>query len=543
MKARTLAALALGLLAAACGDSTPPPNVPVAPPTTAKPVDKPAPQETPDAPFRAQAPEKGPAGRPFAPPKVNEHALKNGIKVLFAPHAAPTVSVSVVVRAGQGDVKAKPGALSFLGAMLEQGTKTRSALKLSDDFEAIGAHHDTAFGWDSGALSVDVLAEHLDAALDLLADEALASTFPKDEVERLRTRRLANVVAEKNNPSAMMQNTQAAVLFGRAHPYGHTLSGEEADIKAVAQADLVRLHKELMVPSLVTIVVAGGLDEGKVLASLERTFGKMQGGKKERGKVPAPPAPAKGAKAEEGRLVVVDKPRAAQSQIAITQIGVPASTEDRDAITVMNAILGGMFSSRINLNLREEHAYTYGARSYFSMRRGAGPFAASAAVVTDKTAPAIHELFKEIERMRTTEVTAAELAGAKEGIVQALPSRFETARDVVNAVSDLVIYDYPANEYATRAERIAAVTEKDVARVAQKLLTTRQMKVVVVGDRQKLDSDLASLHLGAPDLRDAYGNKAGDTPPAGIEKKSDPPKGPTPAPAPKKPAPAAPKKP
>lgn len=560
MKARSILGLVVGLVLApvisACGDA-PPPNVPVVPPpTTAKTAEKPLALETPDAPFRSQAPAKGDAARPFVPPKVEELTLKNGIRVLFAAHPAPTVSVSVVVRAGQGDVKsAKPGTLSFLGAMLDQGTKTKNALQLSDAFEAIGAHHDTSFGWDSGALSVDVLQEHLDTALDLLADEALASTFPKEEIERLRTRRLASIAAEKNNPSAMMQNALAAVLFGRAHPYGHAISGEESDTKAIQQADLVRLHKELFVPSLVTIVVAGGVTSATLVPSLERTFGKLAGAKKERGKVPDVPAPAKGAKQDEGRLVIVDKPRAAQSQIAVTQIGVAASTPDRDAITVMNAILGGMFSSRINLNLREAHAYTYGARSYFAMRRGAGPFAASAAVVTDKTAPALHELFVEIEKMRATEVTAQELAGAKEGIVQALPSRFETARDVVNALSDVVVYDWPANEYATRVERISAVTEKDVLRVAQKLLTPRAMKVVVVGDRQKLDVDLEALHLGAADVRDAYGNKATDPKPATAPKDgaaskdvTAPKAGPStpksaPAPAPKTPPAGAPKKP
>ena len=241
------------LVLVACGDAAPPPKLPVVPPpTTAKVDTKPVTLETPDAPFRGQAPGKSDGSRPFVAPKVQELALKNGIRVLFAPHPVQTVSVSLVVRAGQGDVKgAKPGALSFLGAMLEQGTKTRTALKLSDDFEAIGAHHDASFGWDSGALSFDVLREHLDTALELLADVASQPTFPKDEVERLRTRRLANLQAEKNNPSAMMGNAQAAVLFGRAHPYGHALSGEDADVRALAQSDLVKLHKELFVPSMI----------------------------------------------------------------------------------------------------------------------------------------------------------------------------------------------------------------------------------------------------------------------------------------------------
>ena len=503
--------MALVFSAIACGGETLPPNLPVVPPPTTARVDaKPSSLETPDATFRTQAPGKADGMRPFVPPKVEELTLKNGIRVLFAPHAASTVSVSLVVRAGQGDVRgAKPGMLSFFGSMLEQGTETRSALKLSDDFEAIGAHHDASFGWDSGAISVDVLREHLDTALDLLADVAIHPSFPKDEIDRLRTRRLASLQTEKNNPSAMMSNAQAAVLFGRAHPYGHSITGEEGDLKAIGRADLVRLHKDIFVPSLVTIVVSGGVNDTTLIPALERTFGRMTGAKKERGAPPVAPVVTKAPK-DESRLVVVDKPRAAQSQIAVTQVGVPASTADRDALSVMNAILGGMFSSRINLNLREKHAYTYGARSYFAMRRGAGPFAASAAVVTDKTSPALHELFVEIEKMRDQEVTEAELTGAKEGLVQALPSRFETARDVVSALTDLVVYDWPADEYATRVDRISKVTEKDVLRVAQKLLAPRTMKVVVVGDRQRLDADLESMHLGPPDVRDAYGNKVDD---------------------------------
>jgi zinc protease len=508
-----LVASLVGILAA-CGHEPPPAVLP--PPTVAKPETPkpPAQPETPDAPFRSNAPAKSDGLRPFVAPKVTELSLKNGIKVLFVPHAVPTVSVAVVIKAGQGDVPdAKPGALSFLGAMLEQGTKSRSALKLSDDFEAIGAHHDASFGWDSGQVAMDVLAEHLDAGLELLSDVVQNPTFPKEEVERLRARRIAGLQSDKNSPTTMMLNAQAAALFGRAHPYGHSLTGEIADVNAISSAELSRLHKALFVPALTTLVVSGGVGESALLGSLERTFGTLKGAARARGAVPAPPAVKKGAK-EEPRLVVVDKPRAAQSQICVTQVGVPASTADRDAITVMNAILGGMFSSRINLNLREKHAYTYGARSYFSMRRGAGPFAASAAVVTEKTAPALHELFVELEAMRSSEVTDAELQGAKEGIVQTLPARFETARDVVGAIADLVIYDWPADEYATRAERISKVTAADVKRVAQKL-TPRTMKVVLVGDKTRLEPDLDALHLGPLELRDAFGNRAEEAKPEG----------------------------
>ncbi|HRG98558.1 MAG TPA: pitrilysin family protein, partial [Polyangiaceae bacterium] len=487
--------------------------LPLAPPTVATAPPPAPPAETPDAPFRAQPPPKGDVARAFTPPEVRELTLKNGIRVLFAPHPVGTVSVTLVVKAGQGDVpRARPGALSFLGAMLEQGTKTRSALKLSDELEAIGAHDHAGFGWDSGAVGVDVLREHLDKALELMADVVQNPTFPADELERLRARRLAAVQSEKNSPQSMSRNAQAAALYGRAHPYGHSLTGQAADVKAVTVAELTRLHRELFVPSLLTLVVAGGVSEATLVPSLERAFGSMKGPRRTRAGVPKLPAPAKGA-SDEPRLVVVDKPGAAQSQIVVTQVGVAADVADRDALTVMNAILGGMFSSRINLNLREKHGYTYGARSGFAMRRGAGPFDAGAAVVTDKTVPALREVFVELEAMRATEVTEAELAGAKDALIQGLPARFETARDVVNALTDVVVYDWPKDEYATRVARLSKVTAADVKRVAAQYLTPRRMKVVVVGDHTKLKDDLESMHLGAPAMRDAYGD-ALPTPPA-----------------------------
>ncbi|MBL0194670.1 MAG: insulinase family protein [Myxococcales bacterium] len=517
------------LIATACAGATPPPPLPLAPPTVAPAAPPAAPAETPDAPFRAQPPAKGDVVRAFAPPEVRELTLKNGIRVLFAPHPVGTVSVTLVVKAGQGDVpRARPGALSFLGAMLEQGTKTRSALKISDELEAIGAHDHAAFGWDSGAIGVDVLREHLDKALDLMADVVQNPTFPKDELERLRARRLANVQSEKNSPSSMSRNAQAAALYGRAHPYGHSLTGRMADIKAVTVAELSQLHRELFVPSLVTLVVAGGVTEDTLVPSLERAFGSMRGPKRQRAAVPRLAAP-KGA-SDETRLVVVDKPGAAQSQISVTQVGVAADVADRDALTVMNAILGGMFSSRINLNLREKHAYTYGARTGFAMRRGAGPFDAGAAVVTDKTVPALREVFVELEAMRTAEVTEAELAGAKDALIQGLPARFETARDVVNALTDVVVYDWPKDEYATRVARLSKVTAADVKRVAVHYLTPRKMRVIVVGDHARLKDDLESMHLGAAALRDAYGD-----PPATATSAT-----PAAKPAPGKPAPTTP---
>jgi predicted Zn-dependent peptidase len=464
----------------------------------------PAPRETPDAPFRAQAP--APDGQvTFVPPKVQELALKNGLRVLLVErHELPVVSVRLVVTVGAGDVDgARPGAVSFLGAMLEQGTKKRSALQISDDYEAIGAQHGAWFDWDSGGVSLKVLADKLDAGLEIMSDVALAATLPDAEIERLRARRIAAIQSERSSPASAAQNAVAASLFGRAHPYGHSLSGEEEDAKKLTRAELVRLYERLFVPQNAALVVAGDVKKEALLPKLEAAFGAW----KKTGAAPiAHKGPAKPAKtAAQRRLVLVDR-SGAQSQVQVVRFGVPHASKDRDRIVVMNAILGGMFSSRINMNLREKHAYTYGARSYFSMRHGAGPFSAGASVFTDKTVPSIKEIFVELANLRKDGPTPEELALAKESIRLAMPGRFETVSDVTAAVADLVVYDLPLDEYEKRPLRIDAVTAADVKRVAEEQLDDKAMTVIVVGEKGKLASELDTLGLGPFEERDPWGN-------------------------------------
>jgi predicted Zn-dependent peptidase len=492
---------ALGLSACA----QPPPAV--APPRAALPPPAapaaPAVLETPDAPFRQQAPV--PDGKlTFVAPRVQEARLANGLRVLIAErHDLPVVGLRLVVGAGAGDLEgARPGALSFLGSMLEQGTKKRTALQLSDDFEAIGAQHGAWFDWDSGGVSVKVLADKLDAALELMSDVALAPSFPDAEVERLRARRLASIAAERSNPGAAAQNAVAAALFGRAHPYGHSLSGEESDAKKLTRAELVRAYERLFVPGNAAIIVAGDVTKEALLPKLEAAFGRWKAGAAAVShKGPKAPAKAEGAR----RIVLVDR-AGAQSQVQVVRPGVAYASKDRDSLVVMNAILGGMFSSRINLNLREKNAYTYGARSYFAMRHGAGPFLVGGSVFAAKTVPAIKEVFNELEGLRRDGPTDEELALAKESIRLATPARFETAGDVAAALAELVVYDLPLDEFSQRLARVEAVTSADVKRVAVAYLQADAMSVVVVGDKAALAPQLESLGLGPFEERDAYGN-------------------------------------
>ena len=527
-------------LLAACGGA--PPAPPASPPSGTAPEPAPtaaAPRVTPDAPFRQQAPT--PDGKvQFVAPKVTEAKLKNGLRVLIVErHDLPIVTARLVVTAGAGDVPdARPGSMSFLGSMLEQGTKKRSALQLSDDFDAIGAHHGASIDWDSGGVSIRVLSERLDAGLELMADVALAPTFPEAEIERLRTRRITAIQAEKSSPGAIASNTVAASLFGRAHPYGHSMSGEEADAKKLTRAELLRLYERLFTPQNAALVVSGDVTPATLLPKLEATFGAW---KNRPGAIvrKTPKTPTK--TATDKRIVFVERP-GAQSQIQLVRPGVPYSVKDREAFVVANAILGGMFSSRVNMNLREKNAYTYGARSYFSMRHGAGPFLVASAVFAEKTGPAIKEVLSELEALRRDGPTEEELALAKESLRLAMPGRFEGVADVAAAVADLVVYDLPLDEYEKRPQHIDAVTAADVKRIAVDYFSPDAMTIIVVGDPKTVLPQLDALGLGAPEMRDAWGNliasapETSKTPAKPAPKAPDKPAPKTPEPKPKTPA-------
>jgi predicted Zn-dependent peptidase len=455
---------------------------------------------TPDAPFRESAPAPGPAIA-WTPPRIESWSLSNGVRVLFVErHDLPIVSVRVVATLGAGDLAGlRPGSAAFVGAMLEQGAGKRDALQINDDYEALGVSHGAWCDWDSAGARIKVLTSNLAPALDLVADVVLRPTFPQEEIDRVRKRWLASIQSEKNSPPTQEQNAIAASLFGRAHPYGHSIRGVAADVTPIARADLLKIYASVFTPHATAIAVAGDITRADLTALLEARFGSWKGTPTRRVPVPsAPPAPAHSA------VVLVDVPGAAQSQTYVVEQGAPFASKDRIPLAVMNLILGGMFSSRINLDLREAKAYTYGARSRFAMRHGAGPFTAGGAMFVEHTADAVKELLAQVTRMRDEPVTPDELSDAKEQARLALPARFEGVDDVTGTLQDLAVYDLPLDEYQQRAARVDAVTAADVQRVAKQWLRPKDLRIVVTGDRAKIEKDLSAL--GAVELHDAYGD-------------------------------------
>ncbi len=491
---------------AACGDA-PKPLTPVPPLTTEipSPVDAAAVptelsqtlKDTGD--YRSSAPKPGDAVASNAPvPEV--FTLKNGIKVyLIERHDLPIVSVRLVSRhngvelecPAKGGVcleNAVPGARSFAAAMLEQGTKKYNALQLSDAFEAIGAQHGTWADWDSMGVFIKVTRDQLGKGLDLLAEVALRPTFSTSEFDRLRVRRLASARAEKDSLPAMASNAIAHSVFSHG-AYRNAIGGSPMQIEALKVDQLAQAYRAAVTRESVAFLVAGDVTRQAITPMLEGAFATVPAAS------PRTLPDLSGSTLSNGagrKIVVVDKPQATQSFVALALEGPNATTADRDALALMNVILGGSFSSRVNMNLREKHAYTYGARSRFSMRHQSGVFTVGGNMVADKTGAAVAELLTEFDKIQAESVTESELNDARESILMALPGRMESVMELGSMAADLFIYGYKEDELRTLPDRLSKVTIADVERVAKRHLD-HAVYVVIVGDKAKVLPQLQAV--------------------------------------------------
>ncbi|WP_437915230.1 pitrilysin family protein [Sorangium sp. So ce302] len=503
---RTVSASLAAVALAACAPvtSTPPP----APPGAQAPAAAPPAAASADD-FRKSPPPPGPEVV-FQPPRIEEAKLANGIRVLVVErHELPIVAVDVTTVRGAD--QAEPGVGAFAGAMLMQGTRTRSALALSDALGKLGASFSSAVGFDGGGVQGQSVTPRFGEMLTLLGDAYMNPAFAPAEIERERSRRITQLAEMNDRPASLLSIAQAQVLYPEGHPYNAPLIGTEAALKKITAGALAKFHAAQFRPELTTVAIAGDITKADAVKEVERVFGAWKG------LASAPPAPAKAAipadppaiAAGAPRVVVVDRPGLTQSTVTVALPGVPRATADYDALLVMNTLLGGQFSSRLNLNLREKHAYTYGARSGFDMRHGAGPFSAGGAIVRENTGPAVREIFAEIDRMRREPVTNEELADAKANLIRQLPARFETADATASTIAGLAVYDLPLDEYATRPARLQRITPADVQRVAQKYLVPEQLRVVLVGDAGAVGEQLSALQLGEVIVQKAPGVTAG----------------------------------
>ena len=321
----------------------------------------------------------------------------------------PVVQANLVVLSGSGDDPAgKFGVANLTAAMLVEGAGSRSALEIADAVDFLGADLVANGGSDGSAVRLHVPVARLAEALPIMADVALRPTFPNDELLRLRAERLTTVIQARDDPETIGQLAFARVLYGTTHRYGTAQAGAAQTIQSLTVDDVRAFYTSVYRPNNAALLVVGDVTADRVVPLLETHFGKWQaqGPAPQHAALPTPPMPAA------RQIYLVDKPGAPQSQIRIGWVGVPRSTPDFFPIQVMNTVLGGAFSSRLNLNLREKHGYTYGASSLFDMRIAAGPFVAAAGIQTDKTADALKEFFNELTAIGQP-VPADELSRAK----------------------------------------------------------------------------------------------------------------------------------
>lgn len=445
------------------------------------------------APDRSHPPQPGPAPA-LNLPKIEKRQLSNGLPVwVVGLHKVPVAQVTLVFFSGASqDPTGKFGVASLTAAMMEEGAGTRSALELADAVDFLGADLGTGSGIDSAAVRLHVPVARLADALPIMADEAERPTFPKEELERLRAERLTNLIQARSDPGTIAQIAFQRILFGTSHRYGTPMFGTAKAIKAFTPEDLRAFYDSAFRADNAALLVVGDTTPDAVVPMLESSFGKWKaaGGTKAAQKVPEAAEPS-------ARTVyLIDKPGAPQSQIRIGWIGVPRSTPDYFPIQVMNTILGGSFSSRLNMNLREKHGYTYGAGSGFDMRTSAGPFSAAAGVQTDKTAEALKEFFNELEAIRKP-VPADELARAKNYVALRFPGGFETTTDISRRLEEQLVYHLPDDYFSRYVQNIQAVTAADVQRVAEKYVQPSKFAVLVVGDLKAIEPGIRALNLGA----------------------------------------------
>jgi zinc protease len=443
------------------------------------------------APDRSKAPSLGPPPT-LKLPAIQKRQLSNGLPVWMVElHEVPVAQINLVALSGAADdPPGKFGVTSLMTAMLEEGAGTRSALEIADAVDFLGADLGASSTFDSSAVRLHVPVARLTEALPIMADVALRPTFPADELERLRRQRLTSLLQARDDPAAIVAQAFPRVVYGPAHRYGTAMVGTGETIKAFTVADLRAQYTAAFRPATSALVVVGDLVPDKVMALLEASFGSW------RSQATATPAtlPAVNPPAQR-EVSLVDKPGAPQTQIRIGGIGVPRSTPDYFPIQVMNTILGGSFTSRLNMNLREKHGYTYGASSVFDMRKADGPFFAAAGVQTDKTSESLKEFFNELNGILQP-VPADELSRAKNYVSLRFPSGFEATTDISRRLEDALIYSLPDDYFSKYVQNIEAVTAADVQRVARKYIQPTRVSVVIVGDRKVIEPGVRALNLG-----------------------------------------------
>jgi predicted Zn-dependent peptidase len=450
------------------------------------------------APGRAQQPDRSrPPALGQAPalkiPAIEKRRLANGLSLWVVElHEVPVVQMTLVIESGSADDPVGQfGLASLTTSMLSVGAGNRSSLEIADALDFLGADLNTASSFDAISIRMHVPVPRLSEALPIMADVALRPRFDREELERLRQERLTDLLQARDDPATIASLALSRVLYGTKHRYGTSTLGTAETIKKFTTNDLRTLYRTAFRPDSATLIVVGDVEPNQIAAQVDAAFGSWRANAGQTASAQtAPPSERR-----DRQVYLIDKPAAPQTQIRIGRVGVPRSSPDYFPLQVMNTMLGGSFTSRLNMNLREKRGYTYGAGSFFDMRESAGPFSASAGVQTDKTAESLTEFFNELNGILEL-APEEEVERSKNYVALRFPGGFETTGDMSRRLEELAVHQLPADYFATYVQRIQGVTAADVQRVARQQIAPAQLAVVVVGDRKAIEPAVRALGLG-----------------------------------------------
>ncbi|HWX54243.1 MAG TPA: pitrilysin family protein [Verrucomicrobiae bacterium] len=453
---------------------------------------------------RSKEPELG-APMSLNLPAMQRATLSNGLKIVLAErHTAPVVNFSLLVDSGySADPANGPGTASLEQRMLEEGTPTRDSLKIGEELESLSANFNAGAGLDWATVNLNTLKGTMDQSLNIYADLILHPAFPQKEFARLQKDRIAAIQREKVQPQTMALRVMPALLFGQGHPYAlpFTGSGTEASVGKMTREDLVKFHDTWFKPNNATLLIVGDTTLAEVKPKLERLFASWKTGDVPKKTVPRVSQP------EKDVVYLIDRPGSGQSVIFGAQLGPPRNDPDAVALQLVNDIFGGTFSSRINMNLREDKHWSYGVRSLLVDTRGQRPFLSLAPVQTDKTRESLAELVKEYKNIAGARpITADELKDAQANATLGLPGSFESAQQLAGAYSNILQNSLPEDYYNAFTPKVMAMTPDSANDLAKRSILPDHLIWVVVGDMSKVEAGIRELNLGEVHKIDADGN-------------------------------------
>jgi zinc protease len=454
----------------------------------------PAPPLMPEEAFRAQPPKPMASQPRFQAPKPVERKLSNGARVLVVEnHSVPLVAVDIRFLHGiDADPLQKAGLASFVADMVDEGTESRPADKLAEQIEDLAAHISASAGLETTLAHLNCLSETLPQALELFADVVQHPAFRKEDVERVRVLRLTGLAQKKASVGALAADEAARLLYGEDHPWGQPSGGTPQSVASITPQDLTSFHRAWWVPNDAVISVSGDVKPDQIVKLLEEKFAAWKPRKLEKLHLARPPTLGP------RTIDALEKANATQSQVWVLGRLFPAHLlADAIPLRVANMTLGGLFTSRLNMNLREKNGYSYGVSSGVSLMRSGGTFTASGGIVAKNTVDAVTEYEKELTTFSDGNVTEAELAAAKEALIRGLPSALETNDAVSGAMANLVSLGLPLDYYQTVAGRVSRVTRADVKRVVRKWIKPREWPVLIVGPVGQSKEALQNLGLGS----------------------------------------------